>query len=368
MSHEEARQRAAASQRLLECKDDACRNQAKEEINRLDALDKWRDQQVADACRLPASDLCKGWYAALADAKQSYQTSYVARNDVNQWVAGERRQVNEQEFLFRQRINNPLAFGVAKGLMKLTPPAVVLGVGLTTYEVTTAVKVVGAVDAALAIASGLRDLPGELRARLNSEDPTIRGEALVDTLAIAGASTAIVGRLQQTGSKAITAALEKQAAIQAEARAVASVKTEANIFRDGSVIEYGNSIASTNPNEAVFWSGRTNGVGGQAIAAELAEKYRGLTLEQLIERRQIDIPAFERSNPSSVEAWTKLSFELAKNTKGEVRVVLGSEARKDSIWNTVELPALMFNPSVTRVVAIDPATKLGRVVYERVMK
>lgn len=261
-----------------------------------------------------------------------------------------------------------MAFGVAKGLMKLTPPAVVLGVGLTTYEVTTAVKVVGAVDAALAIASGLRDLPGELRARLNSEDPTIRGEALVDTLAIAGASTAIVGRLQQTGSKAITAALEKQAAIQAEARAVASVKTEANIFRDGSVIEYGNSIASTNPNEAVFWSGRTNGVGGQAIAAELAEKYRGLTLEQLIERRQIDIPAFERSNPSSVEAWTKLSFELAKNTKGEVRVVLGSEARKDSIWNTVELPALMFNPSVTRVVAIDPATKLGRVVYERVMK
>jgi len=60
LSHEEARQRAAASQRLLECKDDACRNQAKEEINRLDALDKWRDQQVADACRLPASDLCKG--------------------------------------------------------------------------------------------------------------------------------------------------------------------------------------------------------------------------------------------------------------------------------------------------------------------
>ncbi|MFM7632569.1 MAG: hemagglutinin repeat-containing protein, partial [Betaproteobacteria bacterium] len=45
LSHEEARQRAAASQRLLECKDDACRNQAKQEINLLDALDKWRDQQ-----------------------------------------------------------------------------------------------------------------------------------------------------------------------------------------------------------------------------------------------------------------------------------------------------------------------------------
>ena len=85
-----------------------------------------------------------------------------------------------------------------------------------------AVMEVGAVDATLSTASGLKDRPDELRARLNSEDPTVRGEALVDTLAIAGASTAIVGRLQQTGSKAFTAALEKQAALQAEARAVAN--------------------------------------------------------------------------------------------------------------------------------------------------
>jgi hypothetical protein len=92
---------------------------------------------------------------------------------------------------------------------------------------------VGAVDTALTIASGLTELPGELRARLNSEDPTVRGEALVDTLAIASASTAIVGRLQQTGSKAITAALEKQAALQAGARATANAQMENNIYRDG---------------------------------------------------------------------------------------------------------------------------------------
>jgi filamentous hemagglutinin len=233
LSHQEARQRAAATERLLECKDDACRSQARTEINRIDALDKWRDQQVSDACRLPASDLCKGWYAALADAKQSYQVGYVARDDVSQSIASERRQVNEQEFLYRQRINNPFAFGIAKGLMKLTPPALVVGVGLTTYEVTAAVMEVGAVDAALAIAIGLRDLPREIKARLNSEDPTVRGEALVDTLAIAGASTAIVGRLQQTGSKAFTAALEKQAALQAEARAVANAQVENNVYRDG---------------------------------------------------------------------------------------------------------------------------------------
>ncbi len=96
---------------------------------------------------------------------------------------------------------------------------------------------VGAVDTAPAIASGLTELPGELRARLNSEDLTIHGEALVDTLAIAGASTAIVGRLQQTGSKAITAPLEKQAALPARARAAANAQMENNIYRDGSRFE-----------------------------------------------------------------------------------------------------------------------------------
>jgi hypothetical protein len=100
----------------------------------------------------------------------------------------------------------------------------------------------------------------------------------------------------------------------------------------------------------------------------LLQRNTQLTLEQLIERRQIDLPTYERSNPSSIEAWTKISFELAKNAKGEVKVVLGKEARMDSIWNTVELPALMTNPSVTRVIAVDPATKIERVIYERLMK
>ncbi len=101
LSHPEARQRAAAGERLLQCQDDACRQQARQETSRLDALDRWRDQQIADACRSPASNLCKGWYVAMAEAKQSYR-DYAARDDVTQSVAAERRQVNEQEFLYRQ--------------------------------------------------------------------------------------------------------------------------------------------------------------------------------------------------------------------------------------------------------------------------
>ena len=72
-----------------------------------------------------------------------------------------------------------------------------------------AVMAVGAVDTALAIASGLTELPGKLRALLNSEESTARCEVMMDTLAIVDASTAIAGRLQQTGSKAISTALEK---------------------------------------------------------------------------------------------------------------------------------------------------------------
>ena len=71
------------------------------------------------------------------------------------------------------------------------------------------VMAVGAVDTALAIATGLKELQGELRALLNSEESTTHCEVVMDTLPIAGASTAIAVRLQQAGSKAVSTALEK---------------------------------------------------------------------------------------------------------------------------------------------------------------
>lgn len=281
LSHPEARQREAARQQLRQCRDDDCRQQAQQEIRRLDALDQWRDQQVADACRTPSSALCAGWYAALADAKQSY-SNYAAREDATQSVADERRQVSKQEFLYRQRRNNPFAFGVARGLMKLTPPALVVGVGFTAYEVTTAVMEVGAAEAAIAIARGLADLPATLRARLNSEDPTVRGEALVDALSIAGASTAIVGRLQQQGSNAITLALEKQAALKAEVRATAKAGLENNVYRDSSLADPGKPVYSaTGPwvPAAQLKAGQANALierslpaGGQIIGRESADR------------------------------------------------------------------------------------------------
>jgi hypothetical protein len=76
----------------------------------------------------------------------------------------------------------------------------------------------------------------------------------------------------------------------------------------------------------------------------------------------------ERSNSSSIGACTKISFKFAKNAKEKVRVVLGKEARMVSICNTVEHRVLSFNHLVTRVIAVDPSTKLETIIFERAMK
>lgn len=93
--------------------------------------------------------------------------------------------------------------------MKPASPALVIGVCSTAFEVTAAAMAVGAVDTTLAIASSLKELPYGLRTSLNDKESTARCEVMMDILAIVDASTAIAGRLQETGSKAISTALEK---------------------------------------------------------------------------------------------------------------------------------------------------------------
>ena len=108
---------------------------------------------------------------------------------INGSVAGERSQVNSQAFQYQQRVDNPFAYGVGKGLLKLSPPGLVAGAGYGAYTLTSAILENGLEATAISIAKGIVDLPYELKARLNSNDPTVRGEALVDVIAL-GSSTA----------------------------------------------------------------------------------------------------------------------------------------------------------------------------------
>lgn len=120
---------------------------------------------------------------------------------------------------------------------------------------------------------------------------------------------------------------------------------------------------ATEPGTAFFWSGRTNGVGGQDVAADIAKKHDGVTLEMLIEERGIDMPAWNPNDPASVEAWEKISEEYANGVSGEVRAVIGDNLRPGNIWQNRELPALMGNPSVTKITTIDPVTKVAKIIY-----
>jgi hypothetical protein len=147
-----------------------------------------------------------------------------------------------------------------------------------------------------------------------------------------------------------------------------SVAATSNFYRDGAIVDLGSSRVVTNPSEAIFWSGRTDSVGGIEAAQAIANQFKGRTLEQLIESRQITMPAYDPSVPASVSAWTNISSELAKNASGEVRAVLGSQLRPQSIWETYELPALLSNPSVTKITAIDPKTGLEKVIFDRSKK
>jgi filamentous hemagglutinin len=122
---------------------------------------------------------------------------------------------------------------------------------------------------------------------------------------------------------------------------------------------------ATEPNSAFFWSGRTNGLGGQEIAAQIAQLNNGTTLETLIAQNAIQMPAWDASNPAVVQAWQNISAQYAAGASGSVRAVIGSNLRPGNVWETAELPALMNNPNVTQITTIDPATGASKVIFTR---
>jgi hypothetical protein len=121
----------------------------------------------------------------------------------------------------------------------------------------------------------------------------------------------------------------------------------------------------TKPNTAFFWSGKTEGVGGEAVARQIATDNKGTTLEALIENRNIQMPAWDATNPEVVKAWKAVSADYATGSTGTVRAVIGQNLRQGNVWETAELPALMKNPNVDRIITIDPVTKIEAEIFVR---
>ena len=121
----------------------------------------------------------------------------------------------------------------------------------------------------------------------------------------------------------------------------------------------------TEPDTAFFWSGRTDGVGGADIAADVAKSKGGVTLESTIGNKNIKMPEWDFNKPESMKAWDLASGSYAEQVSGEVRAVVGSELRKGNIWENVELPRLKNNPKVTKITTIDPKTGIEKIIFER---
>ena len=108
-----------------------------------------------------------------------------------------------------------------------------------------------------------------------------------------------------------------------------------------------------------FWSGRTDGIGGQHIAADIAKSNGGTTSEMLIEARKIIMPTWDQNYQASIKAWEDISSEYATCASGTVTGVIGKDMRPGNIWENREFPALKNNPN------IDPKTKISTVIFQR---
>jgi filamentous hemagglutinin len=227
LSHAESSRRLQLKGEQLACTTDACRQEKQQEIDSLNRVDAWRDAQIEQACQSPSSTACQGWTAAIQVAAASYQGQYGNLLDT-----AERSSVLNQAFKYQQAVDNPFLHGVGKGLLKLTPPGIAVGAVGGVAAASTQIYERGLVDAMSAALVGMSEIPQNIRDNLSSPDPTVRGEALVDVMALgAGVGAITTGGvrlvLNQLEASKVSTALAK-----AEAEAIAKAKIENNVNAD----------------------------------------------------------------------------------------------------------------------------------------
>jgi RHS repeat-associated protein len=192
------------------------------------------------------------------------------------------------------------------------------------------------------------------------------GASLAVQATVGGAVSGAVGsasRLAQ-GQKVTAGSVAIDVAAGAAGPAVA--KIAAPVARATSTfVRVRTADVSTLPSTAFFWSGRTAGVGGEKVAANIAASRGGVTLEMLLEKRNIKMPAWDQSSRVSMDAWKTISRRYAEGVSGDVRAVVGEELRAGNVWENVELPRLSKNHSVTSIVQIDPATQVEHSIMTR---
>jgi hypothetical protein len=123
---------------------------------------------------------------------------------------------------------------------------------------------------------------------------------------------------------------------------------------------------ATESSQAVFWSGL--GETGEQVAMEWAEKNGGKTLEKVMAERGIKLPPYPKSGPipeATEKAWRDASREFAEQASGNVRVLQQDSVRVGRAWAKDEFPALINNPNVKSITAVDPRTGQEILLWKR---
>ena len=173
--------------------------------------------------------------------------------------------------------------------------------------------------------------------------------------AVSGAGKSAASEASDALGKAIDAAWDEGAKAAKGATEVA-----------GETAKYFDDLQlKTEPNTAYFWSGNSNGIGGKDFAREYANQNSGTTLEMLIDGQKIPMPKWDFNDPVSIKAWRDGSEAYARQASGEVKALIGSSINPDGIWNTVELPKLLVNKKVKKIILIDPKTLAETIIISR---
>jgi hypothetical protein len=94
----------------------------------------------------------------------------------------------------------------------------------------------------------------------------------------------------------------------------------------------------------VFWSG---GNAAKQAAASFAERTGGTTLEMTSAGRALEGAQLPWAEAKPL--WQEASREFATGAQGQVDVFMSRAARPDSIWRTIERPALESNAAVNSI-------------------
>lgn len=77
------------------------------------------------------------------------------------------------------------------------------------------------------------------------------------------------------------------------------------------------------------------------------------------------LPVWNRHDPVSVQFWEDASTAYAGNARGEVTAIIGSNLRPGNVWQYIEIPRLIENLNISRIVQIDPDTGEAVTIFER---